>query len=182
MSSKFDALQQYIDTLAAAHAADAVVFQINTFFPAFSYDVPLGSVNLIDQSPRWQSETRAQLRKMNATLKNAGIPLLVVSHPLGDEISLAEQPYATLESPVVHAPPDGKLGAIFNAAVGGSGAAWLNMWSVFDDDLRSAAHRPLFLAVDGHFTPHANDVMAAAIARKLEQMRPWSGASTAGKP
>ncbi len=174
MSSTFTPLQQYLATLAAAHAADAVVVQLNTFFPAFTYDVPLGSKNLIEQAEKWQAPMRAQLRKMSNTLKNAGIPLLIVSHPLGDEISLAEQPYATLQSPMVHAPPNGQLAALFNAPVRASGASWLDMWSVFDSDLRSKSHKPLFLSIDGHFTPHADDVMAAAVAKELEQLRPWN--------
>jgi len=174
MGSTFEPLQQYIDAVAAAHAVDAVVLQVNSFFSAFSFGVPLGSKSLIGQAEKWQMPTRAALRKMNTTLKNAGIPLLIVSHPLGDEISLAEQPYATIESPIIHAPPDGKLESLFNAAVADAGAPWLNMWAVFGSELRSATHKPLFLAIDGHFTPHANDVMAAAIARKLEQLHPWS--------
>ncbi|MBV9277453.1 MAG: hypothetical protein JOZ97_04370 [Candidatus Eremiobacteraeota bacterium] len=174
MSSMFEPLRQYLATLAAAHAADMVVLQLNTFFPAFTYNVPLGSKNLIEQAASWQGPMRTELRQMNGTLKNAGIPFLIVSHPLGDEISLAEQPYATLQSPVVHAPPDGKLGALFNATIAATGAPWLDMWSAFDADLRTPAHKPLFLAVDGHFTPRANDVMAAAVARMLEQLHPWS--------
>ncbi|MBV8363506.1 MAG: hypothetical protein JO193_02980 [Candidatus Eremiobacteraeota bacterium] len=174
MSSLFAPLQQYIATLAAARATDAVVLQLNSFFPAFTYDVPLGSKNLINEAEKWQPPMRSELRKINATLKNAGIALLIVSHPLGDEISLAEQPYATLQSPVIHAPPDGKLGGVFNATISSAGAPWLDMWSAFDADLGSSAHKPLFLSVDGHFTPHANDVIAAAVARKLEQMHPWS--------
>lgn len=173
MSSTFQPLEQYLDLLATTHAVDAVVLQLNSFFASFSFNIPLGSKNLVDRANIWQGPMLAHLRKIKTTLKNAGIPLLIVSHPLGDEISLAEQPYATLESPIIHVSPDGTLERLFNAPISASGAPWLDMWGAFEADLQSAQHKPLFLAIDGHLTPYGEEVMAKGIAAKLEAMRPW---------
>jgi len=173
LGSKFDPLEQYLGVLASTRAVDAVVLQLNSFFASETFNIPLGSRNLVRLAQTWQGPTLAHLRKLRDGLRNAGIALLIVSQPLGDEISMAEQPYATIISPLIHVSPDGRLEQLFNAPISASGAPWLNMWSVFDADLRSPQHQPLFLAVDGHLTPYGNEVMAGSIAQKLEAMRPW---------
>jgi hypothetical protein len=50
---------------------------------------------------------------------------------------------------------------------------WLNAWPVFYADERAASHRPIFLSLDGHFTPYGNALLGKAIAERLARDKPW---------
>ncbi len=169
----YEPLSQYVTYLANSHAADAVMIQLNPASVYLSSGIS-ACQSLASEPNSWQTSLRRHLVDFKKRLDAVGIALLLVSQPIPGEISFQEGPYV-MTAPCVHLNPEGTVQQLFNKPFAESGVDWLDAWTVFESELRSAHHKPLFLSVDGHFTPHGNEVMARAIVQKLEQLKPWNG-------
>jgi streptogramin lyase len=176
MGSDLAALRRYVEFLVSAKQVDDVVVQLDDFFwigpqgisedDALAGDIPAGA---------WQDRLSADIKGFAASLRAAGVPVLFVIHPLATEVGLNELTLPKmLGLSKRNAVPDGRAEEVNATLFRSSGVNWLDTWPAFDDDLRSAGHAPLFLSIDGHFTPHGDAVLGDAIAKRLLLDHPWA--------
>jgi hypothetical protein len=176
MGSDMAALREYVAFLVAAKQVDAVVVLLNDFFLASSYGVPENEVVSGELGAgAWQDRLSTDLASTARELHAQNVPVLFVASPLPTELDLDELTLPKLLGlSRADTAADGRVEAIATAPFVRAGVSWLNGWTVFDDDARSVPHAPLFLSIDGHFTPHGNAVLGRAIAERLLRDHPWS--------
>jgi len=181
MNSDVAFLRSYVDLIADAHVFDCVVILVSDYDARESYPALAGSAPLATTAPRWGPRLSTDLGAIKTRLDAAGIPSLFVVVPLANEVGVTEAAAATIV-PHPHVPadevtsPDGTLERLGTAPLQTAKLNWLNTWDVFERDMRSPGHRPLFLSLDGHFTDYGNQILGDAIAARLEADRPWSHA------
>jgi hypothetical protein len=157
---------------------DCVVILVSDFDVRFSYPKEAGAQPLVATAPIWMPRLRGDLAALKRTLDAAGTPSLFVAVPLASELGTTEAaaaqivPNAGLPADDVVL-PDGTLEQLATAPFASAKLNWLNGWAVFERDIRSPDHRPLYLSLDGHLTPYGNQVLGDAIAVRLEADRPW---------
>jgi len=173
MGSDYDAMRSYVELLADAQFVDAVVVQLSAYTIIDSYGIADDHA-IIAQAPTWQPHLTSDLAGLQQTLDRAHIPVLFVIHPLGTEMGLDEMTLPEMEGLEVIVPPDGTVERAETAPFVAAHVNWLNAWPIFFADVRSPAHRPGFLSIDGHFTTYGNALLGNAIAARLAADRPWS--------
>jgi hypothetical protein len=173
MGSEFAPLKSYAELLADANFVDAIVVQLSDYTIIDSYHIP-DERSIITQAPAWQKRMEADLADLQATMNKAHIPVLFVMHPLGVEMGLDEMTLINVQSMETIPPPDGTLEQTVTEPFAAAHVNWLNAWPIFFADMRSPAHRPLFLSLDGHFTTYGNALLGDAIATRLARERPWA--------
>jgi len=182
MNSDVAALRSYVDLVAETHIFDCVVILVSDFDARDSYPTIADRQPLATTAPIWIPRLSADLGAVQRSLDAAGIPSLFVAVPLPNELGITEAAAATIV-PHRHLPsddvvsPDGTLERLATAPFENAKLHWLNGWAVFERDMRSPDHRPIFLSVDGHFTDYGNQLLGDAIAARLEADRPWSHAA-----
>jgi DNA-binding beta-propeller fold protein YncE len=179
MNSDVAPLRSYVDLVAEAHLFDTVVILVSDFDARDSYPALITGAPLADTAPRWTPRLTTDLAAVKSSLDAAGIPSLFVAVPLANELGLTEAAAAEIvEHPHVPADdviaPDGRLERLATAPLVDAKLNWLDGWAIFERDMRSPGHRPLFLSVDGHFTAYGNQILGNAIAARLEADHPWS--------
>jgi hypothetical protein len=172
MGSDFGALRSYVELLAEARFVDAVVVQLSDYTVFDTYGVS-DDVRLVGQASTWQPKMAGDLAELQHSLSAAHIPVLFVTHPLSFELTLDEQTLPGVLGLSQMQPPDGGLERDATAPFASAHVNWLNAWPVFYADERAASHRPIFLSLDGHFTPYGNALLGKAIAERLARDKPW---------
>ncbi|PZR56362.1 MAG: hypothetical protein DLM50_08840 [Candidatus Meridianibacter frigidus] len=161
----------------------AVVLDLNWAMVETSFN-PDMHVQL-DQHPEvWKDGVTRALAGINAKLASAHIAFLVVSHPTPFEMSPVESAwftfaYETKKNDHIRSDtaPVPQIGPALNEAVQKSGAPLVNVWPRFYAAERSAMRRPLFGGGDFHLTQYGRELIAAAVAARLKEMKPWAQAS-----
>ena len=182
MNSDVAYLRSYVDLVAETHIFDVVVILVSDYDARESYPTIVDRPPLATTAPIWIPRLSADLGAVQRSLDAAGIPSLFVAVPLPSEVGITEAAAAKI-IPHSHPPsedvvsPDGTLERLATAPLENAKLHWLNGWSVFERDMRSPDHRPIFLSVDGHFTDYGNQLLGDAIAVRLETERPWSHAA-----
>jgi hypothetical protein len=172
MGSDFGALRSYVELLAEAHFVDAVVVQLSDYTVFDTYGIG-DDVRLVGQTSTWQPKMTADLAELQHSLSAAHIPVLFVTHPLSFELTLDEQTLPDVLNLLQMQPPDGGLERDATGPFASAHVNWLDAWPTFYADERSASHRPIFLSLDGHFTPYGNALLGKAIAERLARDKPW---------
>jgi hypothetical protein len=116
---------------------------------------------------------QSDLAGLQRTLAAEHIPVLFITHPLSNELSLDEQTLPSVLDLAQHELPDGELEHIVTEPFASARVNWLNAWPIFYADERSPSHRPLFLSIDGHFTAYGNALLGKAVADRLARDKPW---------
>ena len=162
--------------LGRTNAADLVIFSVTTLSINGMPGVPTRptSADIISGEPQWTAVVTESLRATNDALSKQGIRLIVVTSPVPDNVSPAEWMWRQLLSAGGQTDPTSSIGDALNAAVRASGVSYLDGWSVFETESRSAQHTALFGTEDEHFSPHGRTVFANALADYLSRIKPWS--------
>jgi len=167
--------KQYIELLARGGVANLYVLNINpgNLFP--SADLA-DALQLEASAPTWQPGVTLALRELNGTINSMHARLLVYTTPLAQNISPVESAWPQLISSEGQAPPNTRLGVQLNDAVTHSGVDMLNLWKVFEADVKSPQHEPLFGTDDVHFSYHGRVLVARELIKWFNQRRPWLAA------
>lgn len=179
MSSDVKVLRSYLDVVAEARTFDCVVILVSDYMSHESYPSVVGSGSLAATEALWVPRLRDDLSAIERDLVAAGIPTLFVALPLPFEVGMTEwtMPQMDLSWGATgfdeSAPPDESLERMATLPLVEAKLDWLNAWDVFDREIRSPAHRPLYLSIDGHLASHGNAVLGNAIAQRLEREQPW---------
>lgn len=162
--------------LGETRAADLVVLCVTTSSLNGTPGVPTYPKrgDVIAGEAQWTAVLTASLRATKDDLRRQGIQLVVVTSPVPDDISPAELLWRRLLSADGQTDPSSSIGDAMNAAVRASGVQYLDGWSVFEAESRSAQHAALFGTEDEHFSPHGRTVYAEALANYLSRIKPWS--------
>lgn len=169
-ASTFEVDEQYIDLLARGGAADFYVLNINPGNLSESTD--LGEAGYLNYET-WRPLLTSTLRKLNQSMSALHARLLVCTTPIGEVISPVETTWPQLLSSEGQLSPNTRLDAELRAAVKDSGVQMLDLWSVFEADVRSPRHQPLFGTSDPHFSYHGRAVVARELANWFKQRQPW---------
>ena len=162
MGAQLEAFSSYVANVVDAHAADAVVLEIND-----------GSV--AGDAPGWKAGATTVLRSLRATLARAHVPLVVVAEPLAFELDPIERAYRkTTENSYLPANVDAETD--WSAIAKDSGVPLVDLWGPMLKDLRSPRHRALFGSDDEHFSEYGRLVAGDAVAAALLRLRPWVSA------
>lgn len=172
MGSDFGALRSYVELLAEAGFVDAVVVQLSNYTVFDSYGVR-DDAQLVEQPEMWQGKMADDLAGLARSLSAEHISVLFVAHPVSNELTLSEQTLPGVLNLYNLAFPDGNLERATTAPFARAHVDWLNAWPVFYADERQASHRPLYLSLDGHFTPYGDALLGKAIADRLAREKPW---------
>jgi lysophospholipase L1-like esterase len=172
MGSDFAALRSYVDLLAESGFVDMVVIQLSDFTVYDSYGVR-DETQIEELAPTWQPKMTADLAALQHSLNAAHMPALFVAQPLGTELTLDDQTLPVVLDLPHHPVPDGRFERIVTEPFAAANIHWLNAWPTFYADERSPSHRPIFLSLDGHFTPYGNALLGKAIAERLSRDKPW---------
>ncbi len=175
MGSDFNAMRSYIELLAETHFVDAVVVQITGFTIYDTYGMRDDS-QLLQEPSAWQGKLADDLAALQHTLTADHIPVLFVTHPLSNELGLDEQTLPGVLDLAQHVVPDGTLERVVTEPFRRAHVNWLDSWPAFYADERSPSHIPIYLSIDGHFTPHGNAILGKALAGRIAHDRPWSSA------
>ncbi len=157
--------------LGETHAADLVVLNVATsnLFGMSGLSAQATSDQIVAAEPSWTKALTESLRSADAALRKDGIKLVIVTTPLPENLSPTESLWNRLLAHDGQTSASYQIGAAMNRAVEQSGVAFLDGWSVFDAESRSAQHSALFGTQDIHFSPHGRAVLANALATYLEQ-------------
>ncbi len=168
--SKADAAEQYLQTVTGlGHLYDAIVLDVNSVTVAQSFGIP--EEELPARTAEWSDKLSMQIQRIDQMLRQARIPLLIVTHPMPYQLSAGEGAWAALERNSME--PDARVGDVLNTALNKSGAEILNLWPAFMDAEAAPNHPPLFMTEDPHFTEFGRAIVAKGIADALERRRPW---------
>lgn len=164
--------EQYIELLAKGGVANFYVLNINpgNVFPAADLT---DALQLDNASRTWEPLVTTTLRRLNRTLNSLHVGLLVYITPLPQNISPVETVWPQLLSSDGQTTPDVRLGTRLDVAVRDSGVEMVDLWKVFEADVRSARHEPLFGTDDVHFSYHGRSVVARELVKWFKQKRPW---------
>jgi DNA-binding beta-propeller fold protein YncE len=182
VGSDLAALRSYVDFISDARTFDCVVIMVTDLDPQLSYPKLVGDQPLAANAARWIPPETADLAALKRSLDKAGIPSLFVAVPLASELGMtvfgaeqiAQLPVPPADEVVL---PDGSLERLATEPLANAKLNWLNAWDLIERDMRSANHPPLYLSLDGHFTPYGNQLLGDAIGARLEIDRPWSRAA-----
>jgi len=175
MGSDFKAMRSYVELLGETHFVDAVVVQITDFTIYDTYGMR-DDRQLLQDPSAWQGKMVDDLTGLQRTLTADHIPVLFLTHPLSNELGLDEQTLPGVLDLAQHVLPDGTLERVVTEPFRTAHVNWLDSWPIFYADERSPSHVPIYLSIDGHFTPHGNALLAKAVADRLAHDRPWSSA------
>jgi hypothetical protein len=165
------------EVLAQTRAADLVVVNLNRF--SLNGTAGLSGrptpEELIAHAPQWTQSVTSALRDTRAALRAQGIALVVYTTPLPDDLSPTEGAWNVLVSGQgqFSVSPTAQIGDLMNGAVRAAGVPLLDGWAVFETELRSPDHAPLFGTQDEHFSAHGRAVIANALASFLAKLHPW---------
>ncbi len=162
ISADAAAYLSYLDVVADSGTIDAVVLGVNA---------GIGT----DASTGWIAPTAAALRTIRDRLARAHMALIVAFTPTPLELDPTEQTWRKVVEDAF-APVQVDEEARWQEVVREAQVSSVDLFAVFRDDLRSAAHRPLFGSDEAHLTPYGRALTGNAIAAALARLRPWDGA------
>jgi len=178
--SAFGAEEQYVEFLARGGVANLYVLNVNpgNIYPS----ADLADALQVPNSPQtWQPLVTSGLRRLRDTLTGLHARLLVVTTPLAPYISPVETAWPQLLSNEGQSTPDIRLGTLLNDAVRASGVEMVNLWNVFEDDVKAPSHEPLFGSSDPHFSYHGRVVVARALSAWFKRHQPWRTNATSSE-
>jgi len=156
---------QYAGEILSSGVVDAAIIEVNFWnvyanYPQLKLDSP------------WRSGYTSAFRNMSALFKKARVPVVVVTHPDGYGASMLER-YAYREEQDSFRTTLADERQLADA-VGRSGVRHLRLLDpilTYEAGNRSA---PLFLPSDHHFSVAGNIFVGDAIAKYIEDWKPWA--------
>lgn len=150
----------YVDETAPLF--DAVILHVD--------DGTLGDVLLNEGPAAWKGHMAASLRALRDSLERQHVLLFVVERPMPNFLGPTEHLWAKIQENAL-APPDRSQQDAWDAALAASGVHWIDLWSAYMADIRSARHEEIYSA-DAHLTEHGRIVTANAIVNALRPLIP----------
>lgn len=170
--SVFGVDAQYIELLARGGVANFYVLNVNPGNVFLTTDVT-DALQLGTSPQTWQPLVTSTLRRLNRTLHSLHAGLLVYTTPIAQNISPVETAWPQFLSGEGQTTPDARLGIELNSAVRNSGVDMLDLWKVFEADVKSPRHQPLFGTDDVHFSYHGRVVVARDLTKWFKEKQPW---------
>ncbi len=162
VGAELPAIESYVDENAPLF--DAVVLQVD--------DGILGN-RLLNAGPAaWKTAVTTSLSTLRASLERQHVLLLVVERPMPNFLGPNERVSAKVQENAVD-PPSHAQQSAWDAVLAASGVHWVDLWSAYMSDIRSARSDEIYGA-DAHFTAHGRAITATAILRALKPLVPAS--------
>ncbi len=162
VGAELPAIESYADENAPLF--DAIVLQVD--------DGTLGNTLLNEGPAAWKTSVTASLRSLRTSLERQHVLLLVVQRPMPNFLGPNERVSAKVQENSIAAPDHAQQGA-WDAVLAASGVHWVDLWSTYMSDIRSARTEEIYGA-DAHFTAHGRILTGNAIAKALKPLVPAS--------
>ncbi len=169
-SPKLDATVSAITEVIALEHFDTIVLELNTV------QLPGNQLGLAQRDPAsWKPELMVDLARLRTELAADGVTLLVAVAPIFGELVPWES-YASyvdwgtgnaIRNDWAQAP------AALANAVAVSGVPALDLTAPMLADEFEPQHRPLFMALDGHYSAYGRVFVGTAIGAELARRRSW---------
>jgi len=170
--TRFDAQEQYAQMLGENGLANFVVLNLNPLMLVGTGGLSADREQLESQASTWEPFVTRALHATYEELRSRHVGFLVVTSPMPD-IAPSENIWNELTEPNGGTAPHVEVAERLNEAAKRSGAPMLDVTSLFERELRSPQHAPLFGTEDTHFSAHGRAVMGDAVANYLLMLHPW---------
>ncbi|MBD5606756.1 MAG: hypothetical protein IAI48_16935 [Candidatus Eremiobacteraeota bacterium] len=172
-------MREWVAEIASDRLVDAVVVQLNSHYVYNVYGVePWAPISQYES--KWLTPFSAEFAGIVASLKAAGIPLAVVTHPIASEMGPDESTYA-FEANKGDGLDVGVYGdsrrEMERVATNAGVTCTVDTSSAFEESERHVPHEALFGAKDWHETSAARAIIATAAVQLLEKCAPWATAT-----
>lgn len=157
-----ETLDALAKTIAGTVSYRMVLFNCNI--------VNFGGLDVVREKRFSMAEAVQHLRNARSVLAQAGIPLIAVIHPVAEELSPGDVLPTRMQPGGMEPFRQGRSTMV--EALDAAGIETIDAYPEF------VAHelvpgQPVFGATNGHFAREGRSLMAAAIVRALERLKPW---------
>ena len=169
-SPKLDATVSAITEVIALEHFDTVVLELNTV------QLPGNQLGLAQRDPAsWKPELMVDLAKLRTELAADGVTLLVAVAPIFGELVPWESYAGYVDWGTGNAVTNDwtQAPAALANAVAASGVPALDLTAPMLADEFAPQHRPLFMALDGHYSAYGRVFVGTAIGAELARRRSW---------
>jgi len=169
-SPTLDATVSAITEVIALEHFDTVVLELNTV------QLPGNQLGLAQRDPAsWKPDLMADLATLRTELAADGVTLLVAVAPIFGELVPWESYASYVDWGTGNAISNdwAQAPAALAKAVAVSGVPALDLTAPMLADEFAPQHRPLFMALDGHYSAYGRNFVGTAIGAELARRRSW---------